>query len=131
MAAAFKKLWYVAIILHVWSGKMLFAMGLMLDSAWNVAGALTGTQFELLCFRHFRRSSTPTALRETIQDYHAESTGEEPCPFKLLFTADGSKIKDLDSEDSLNKLGTFPGEGNLQHCIPAKFPTWKSSNQIY
>jgi len=50
------------------------AVGLMLDSAWNVAGALTGFDFEPVCFRQFRRHPRPTALSKTIPDCFAEST---------------------------------------------------------
>jgi len=89
-----------------------FAVGLTLDSAWNVAGALTGFDFEPVYFRQFRRNPRPTALSETIRDCYAESTSEEPCPFRLLSNAVHRWLQDqtLDSEESLNKLGTSPGE---------------------
>jgi hypothetical protein len=89
-----------------------FAVGLMLDSAWNVAGALTGFDFEPVYFRQFRRNPRPTALSETIRDCYAESTGEEPRPFKLLSNAVHRWLQgqNLDSEESLNKLRTSPGE---------------------
>ena len=91
-----------------------FAMALMLDSAGNVAGALTGFDFELLYFRQFRRSPRPTALSETIRDCHAESFGEEPCPFYFLSIEVHRRLQGqtLDREEYLKKLRTSPGESN-------------------
>ena len=89
-----------------------FAMGLMLDSAWNVSGTLTGFDFEPLYFRQFRRSPRPTALSETIRDCYAESIGEVPRRFYLLSNAIQQWLqgRNLDKEESLNRLRTSPGE---------------------
>jgi len=85
----------------------------MLDSAWNVAGALTGFDFEPVYFRQFRRNPRRTALSETIRDCYAESTGEDRLKNLALsnsFPTQRLQGQNLDSEESLNKLRTSPGE---------------------
>ena len=61
-------------------------MGLILGSAWNVAGELTGFDCEPVHSQQLRSNSTPTALSGTLRDCHiyTEGTGEEDRPLKLL-----------------------------------------------
>jgi len=84
----------------------------MLDSAWNLAGALTGFGFDPVYFQHFRKSPRPTALSTLIRDAYAESIGEEPRRFESV--SEGVHLwlqaQNLDSQEALDKLKTDPDE---------------------
>ena len=89
-----------------------FAVGPILDSAWDVVSSLMGFDFEPVYFRQFRRKPRPTALSKTIRDRYAESIGEESHPVRLLSTVVHRWLpgQSLDSEESLNKLRNSPGK---------------------
>ena len=59
-------------------------VGLMLDSVWTLAGALTGFEFDPVYYQNFRKSLRPTALSTLIRDACAESIGEEPRCFESI-----------------------------------------------
>lgn len=88
------------------------AVGLMLDSPWNLAGALTGFEFDSVYFQHFCKSPRSTALFTLIGDAYTESIDEEPRRFESI--SEGVHLwlqaQDLDSQEAPDKLKTPPSE---------------------
>ncbi len=84
----------------------------MLDSAWNLAGALAGFSLDPVYFQHFCTSARPTALTTLTRDAHAVSIGEEPRHFEAISenVPLWLQAQNLDSQEALDNLKIHPGE---------------------
>ncbi len=88
------------------------AVGLMLDSAWNLAGALAGFSFDPVYFQQFRKSARSTALTTLTRDAHAVLIGEEPRHFESISENVHLwlQAQNLDSQEALDNWKIHPGE---------------------